>query len=355
MNELSLLSSGEVLSREERSAQMARQALVAAGSSDVLFADYMVRQSKVTLRNQAVDLKRFAEFLQAAKSTVVEGVELMYGTGMWSAVDHEAVRGFLLHMLAEGFAHGTINRRLSTVRAYAGLAMQAGWIEPGEHTKIKTVSGYGGKQARRMDERREEAGVATRIGSKRAEHVSIDEEIAKRLKRQPDTPQGRRDRLLMCILLDHGLRVGEVALLAVKSFDRRAGKMSFYRPKVDMTQTHLLSKDTKAALSAYFNSGDVPSSPDEPIFRISNAAHKLMRPGYTERGIEYRVQYLAVQAGVVGFTPHAARHYWATRSAEAVEEGKFSLFRFQEAGGWKSLTMPRRYVEWAKVANRGMV
>jgi len=33
------------------------------------------------------------------------------------------------------------------------------------------------------------------------------------LKQQPDTPQGRRDPLLMCILLEHGLRYGEIAIL----------------------------------------------------------------------------------------------------------------------------------------------
>jgi hypothetical protein len=26
----------------------------------------------------------------------------------------------------------------------------------------------------------------------------------------------------------------------------------------------------------------------------------------------------------------------------------------QEAGGWSSLAMPRRYVEWGKIANDGM-
>jgi hypothetical protein len=29
-------------------------------------------------------------------------------------------------------------------------------------------------------------------------------------------------------------------------------------------------------------------------------------------------------------------------------------FRLQEAGGWNSLALPRRYVEAAKIANEGM-
>jgi len=35
--------------------------------------------------------------------------------------------------------------------------------------------------------------------------------------------------------------------------------------------------------------------------------------------------------------------------------GKVDVFRLQEAGGWNSLAMPRRYVERSEVANEGMV
>ena len=34
---------------------------------------------------------------------------------------------------------------------------------------------------------------------------------------------------------------------------------------------------------------------------------------------------------------------------------KVDVLRLQEAGGWNSLAMPRRYVEESKIANDGMV
>jgi integrase len=37
----------------------------------------------------------------------------------------------------------------------------------------------------------------------------------------------------MCLLLEHGLRVGEVARLQVSDVDLKAGELRFYRPKVD--------------------------------------------------------------------------------------------------------------------------
>jgi hypothetical protein len=37
----------------------------------------------------------------------------------------------------------------------------------------------------------------------------------------------------MCLLLDHGLRVEEVAILMAEAFDMKAGTFTFYRPKWD--------------------------------------------------------------------------------------------------------------------------
>ena len=87
--------------------------------------------------------------------------------------------------------------------------------------------------------------------------MSLTPDQAARLKAQPDTPQGRRDALLLCLLLDHGLRVGEVAGLAVRDFDLAAGELRFYRPKVDKIQTHRLTADTLAAARAYLAAGDI--------------------------------------------------------------------------------------------------
>lgn len=43
-------------------------------------------------------------------------------------------------------------------------------------------------------------------------------------------------------------------------------------------------------------------------------------------------------------------HAWATRAARSGTDP----FALQEAGGWNSLTMPRRYIELAEVANQGV-
>ena len=70
----------------------------------------------------------------------------------------------------------------------------------------------------------------------------------------------------------------------------------------------------------------------------------------TERAINDRVGTLGERIGVQGLSPHDCRHYWATRAAR---QGT-APFALQEAGGWNSLAMPRRYVESAKIANEGV-
>ena len=150
-------------------------------------------------------------------------------------------------LLTRGYAIGSVNLHLTTLRTYAGLAMQAGVIPAGECAAIRAVRGYGRTEGKHVDSAR----TPTRKGAKKAQPVSLTPEQAARLKAQPDTPQGRRDALLLCLLLDHGLRVGEVAGLAVRDFDLAAGELRFYRPKVDKIQTHRLTADTLAAARAY--------------------------------------------------------------------------------------------------------
>ena len=167
----------------------------------------------------------------------------------------------------------------------------------------------------------------------------------------------------MCLLLDHGLRCGEVALLKVSDFNLADGSMTFYRPKVDKDQTHTLTPDTRRVLKAWIESGDCPLQADAPILRGSTKGGKLnqviavkrgekivYKGGMTERAITKRVAYLGKQNHVSGLSAHDCRHYWATRASRKGTDP----FALQEAGGWNSLAMPRRYVEAAKIANAGV-
>jgi integrase len=324
-----------------------------------VFTDYLSRKADNTIRRQAADLARFVEFLDQ----VGEQAGLQLGAALdnfaqavaafpdgpfldaeaWRGVTWGLVEGFRNWMVGQGDAVGSINVRLSTVKAYAKLATKAGVLSAEELAMIRTVAGYAHKEARRIDERR----VTSRRGNKKSAAVHITTRQAKKLKSQPDTPQGRRDALLMCLLLDHGLRVGEVARLQVSDFDVKAGEMRFLRPKVDKVQTHKLSADTLRALHAWFDSGDAPRN--NSVLRGSRKGGQLTNAGMSERSITDRVRVLGEQVGLEGLSAHDCRHYWATYWAKKVD-----VLRLQEAGGWNSLAMPRSYVEESEIANEGM-
>ena len=62
-----------------------------------------------------------------------------------------------------------------------------------------------------------------------------------------------------------------------------------------------------------------------------------------------RVRVLGKQISLEGLSARDCRHYWATFWADKVD-----VLRLQEASGWSSLSMPRRYVEESEIANKGM-
>lgn len=314
-------------------------------AAQAAFGDYQTRKADNTLRRQRADLALFADFLAVAGIPDAPTGDDLYSTpDAWRGVTWGLVEGWRNWMLQQGYSVGSVNVRLSTVKTYAKLAAKAGTLEPTDLAMIRTVGGYSHREGKRVDERRD----VTRKGAKKPAAVALTPAQIKRLKRQPDTPQGRRDAVIMALLLDHGLRVGELAGLDVTAVDLAAGTLTFYRPKVGITQTHKLSRDAKAALRRYFEAGDAPAM--GRLLRVSYGAHRLGAAGMSERNISARVRYLGKLAGIEGLSAHDLRHAWATQAARHGTP----IDRLQQAGGWSSPAMPLRYVEAAEIANSGV-
>jgi len=308
------------------------------------FDDYLSRKADNTVVAQRSDLLHFSVYLHdvGVQNTPNED-QLQTDPLAWRGVTWGLVDGFVKWQLTQGHAITSINRRLSTIKVYAKLASQAGMIDAQELALIKTVTGYAKNEARRIDARR----PVTRVGDKKRTPTRITHDQARQLKASPDTPQGRRDTLIMCLLLDHGLRVGEVVLLRAENFDVEGGLFYFERPKVDGAQVHKFSNDTLHALQGYIGAGDAPKT--GPLLRGSRKSGALTHAGISDRAIQARVRFLGEQIGLFDLSPHDCRHYWATYWAKKVD-----VIQLQEAGGWSSLEMPRRYIERAKIANIGM-
>lgn len=347
-----------IVTHDQDEREQSRQIVVSATADQFaragVFADYQTRRAPNTLRRQLDDLTTFAEYLTAvqfyeASAGHTDYAEQLYSDpAAWAHITYGVIVAFREWMLQRGYAVGTVNLKLSTVRQYAKLAFQAGALDGETHALIRTVAGYQFKEQKRVNEKRSADGTATRTGAKKAEAVTLDTAQVRALKTQPDTPQGRRDALLMALLLDHGLRVGELAALDVTTINLQDGTFTFYRPKVGKVQTHQLTRDSLKAAKAWFASGDAPAA--GRLLRASRKGGTLTEAGMSERAITGRVAYLGAAIGVVGLSAHDCRHSWATRAAR----NKTDAFDLRDGGGWNSLAMPSRYVEAAKIANEGV-
>lgn len=309
-------------------------------ASQNVFDDYHQRIARNTLRRQRGDLALFSAYLAAA-GVVVSVDDLTKKPDAWNGVTFGLVDGFARYQVQTGYAIGSVNVRLATIKKYVALATKAGSIASTEYALIKLVEGYRHKEGKNVDQTRE----VTRIGHKKAEPISINKDQARQLKIQPDTPQGRRDALLMCLLLDHGLRCGEVKGLQVQSVNLDEGMLTFYREKVYKTQNHRLTPDTYQAARKYIQT-------DKPIDQLLMGSRKggTLRGGMGTRAITDRVRVLGEAIGLSELSAHDCRHYWAT----TVSRGKTDIKTFQDAGGWSSPAMPLRYAESAEIANEGV-
>jgi integrase len=292
--------------------------------------EYHAGLAHETLRRQGADLALFTRYLH---SVGTQADDFFNNLEAWRSISYGIVEGFKRWQQLAGYAVGSINVRLATIKAYCKLAHDAGLLTTETYTRIQGVKGYRRDHARNIDEKREK----TRIGPKKAVHVSISPTHMELLKHPHTGDLSARDALLMCLLLDHGLRVGEVAGLHRSSIDLQGATLTFYRHKVDKTQIHKLTTDTLQASQLYLAA--IPAAQDSLFDNL------------TTRAINKRVRVLGKRVGLVGLSPHDCRHAWATDAAR----NKTDILSLQQAGGWNSMEMPARYVEANAIANEGVI
>lgn len=171
-------------------------------AADALFADFQRRLAEETRRRHRADLALFTRYLTEAG---IQVGNLLADPAAWRGMTWGLVQGFAIWQLREGYAVSSVNVRLSTINAYARVAAQVGGLSMEAYGYIQLMKGYRKAEARHLDKDH----TVTRRGTKKAKPRFLSLEEVARLKSQPNTPQGRRDAVLMCLFLDHGLRCGD--------------------------------------------------------------------------------------------------------------------------------------------------
>jgi integrase len=312
-----------------------------------VFVDFRSRKAENTLRRYDNDLCVFEGWLSRRLDTTV--CDLAINPAHWQVVTWGLCDEFIKWQLAEGYAVSTANQRLSTIKVFAKLALKAGALDRTEQAMIDAIDGYRRKEATNLDEKRRKAAQATRTGAKKREPNFLTTAQVKALLDQPNTPQGRRDRLFIALTVFHGLRVSELAILQRGDFDLENSRLRFYRPKIDEWHTHDLEGEALAAAKAYLTK----DAPGVGVIWLKSRPGRKDTPkqSISIRGINRRFKALGESVGVENLSPHDCRHTGATMRAEDVRnpEKAFGLLDLKNWGGWKSLSTALGYVQEAEI------
>lgn len=296
-----------------------------------------------TRKRQLNDLAAYCEYLSAMG--IERSAEEMFDlSDAWRGTTYGLLSGFIEWSLQKGYAIGTINVRLATLRKYCILAGPGpegvGVLDRDTLLLIQTVKGISGKKARNRDRERE----ITRISPKKSAPTDITIAQALALKKTT-TPKARgteaRDAALMGLLVEHALRCGEAHALDIEHINIRAGTVTFYREKTDQMETHELKKHTLMALETYLAEEGRTTG---PLF-MGNKGKRL-----SSRAINARVGRLGDVQKIDSLSPHDLRHFW---TYDALRNGT-PLDQVKSGGGWKSDSMVLRYAKRAGIANAGV-
>jgi integrase len=326
----------EILEAEQALLLQAAQAADAVVRATVFQLD-RERKATVTVKAEDDALAAFTRYLREVG--VPLSSSLAQEPRLWTAITFGLVTGFKRWAIwKQGYALKTVQNYLSSIKLYAKLAQQAGFQTAEQFLAIQHIPTIRGKEARRIDERREELGIPTRIGHKKAEPTFLSKEEFWFFIERPDTPQGWRDRIAILLMCDLSLRPYEALSRKLKHLDMEKGTISVFRFKTEQgkeVETHQLTQRLYLAIATYLKlrkDGDpeapllvrtlksealverVPRSPEDPT-------SPLWTPPLSIQGLGQRIHELGNEVGhefhhPIDLTSYDLRHWFARFSID---------------------------------------
>ena len=258
--------------------------------------------SHYTVRNYTHDLLDFFSYLKSKKISSL------------NEVDKQVLRGYLSHLMKEGFARVSISRKLSAIRSFYRYLLREELVE---------TSPIADTSSPKLDKRLPKF---------------LTPEEAVRLLEAPDssTALGQRDRALMELLYASGLRVSELVSLDLEQINLETNEIRVWG-KGAKERMVLMGKPAAAALASYLSQGR-----PRLLGKKKGYALFLNRDGgrLTERSIQRILRKYTRVAGIKKRVhPHLLRHTFATH----LLDGGADLRVVQELLGHASLVSTQIY------------
>jgi integrase len=307
----------------KRKARARRAAPADRPATSGTFAIFQERKAPRTLDRQQADLELFRRYL--AEVGIATG-DLFTRPEAWSGVTAEVVTGFVHWLYEQTPDVREVGQRLTTVKTYCLLAVRSGILDHVAYLRIRAIRNVPPRPSHEVE--LPDGGAQERAKPK----ITISGFQARQLKRQPTTtPQGRRDTLLMCLLLDQGLSCGEITRLRVEDLDLEQGTIKVARLKSGTIRVDKLSPDTLAAATTFVTQDLPPTGPLLPGSRKNGALSTVkMRGGkpreapstaatddadygMSDGAIQKRIRFLGDAIGIPGLSPQVCRRYWSKR------------------------------------------
>ncbi len=157
-------------------------------------------------------------------------------------------------------------------------------------------------------------------------------------------PTHLRDRAILLMLLDTGIRAEELCNLTVKDINLRLHRAVVWgkgREEQGTPRSVYSGTRLKAALWEYLKSFDEPLEDNDPLFPVVRNGHRT----HMSRNTLYQlIRGIADRAGVKGATVHRFRHTFAINY---LRNGG-NIYSLMDAMGHSTLSMVKRYLRIAE-------
>ena len=279
----------------------------------------------------AMEFQRYLEGQGRAKNTV-QGylVDMGQFAGWFAATNGEAltpegltpidVRLYRQFMQAEKARPATVNRRLAALRAFGSMLEGAGLAPANPAREVKGLKEQAG--APRWLDKRDQARLVREL-----------ERTVNAAHTDPARRQAARDRAVCLLMLNAGLRVGEVCALEAGDLDMgpRKGRLLVRGGKGGKDRRLPLNATARAALEAWLKARGEGGG--EAVF-LGQRGEAL-----TARAVERRLEEIGRRAGIDA-TPHTLRHSFAKNLVDA----GVTLEKVAMLLGHERLDTTRRYI-----------
>lgn len=261
--------------------------------------------STYTVRNYTTDLLGFFGFLRSKKINSLQ------------EVDRHVLRGYLSHLMEQGFVKASVARKLSAIRSFYRYLLREEMISK---NPLETTS-------------------SPKLDKRLPSFLTIEE--ARRLVESPDLskPEGQRDRALLELLYSSGIRVSELVGLDIEKISLHTNEIRVWG-KGSKERMVLMGKPAASALSNYLKQG-------RPKLLNKKTSRAVFLNRYGERILVRRVQKILEKYSRnidKRVHPHMLRHTFATH----LLDGGADLRVVQELLGHANLSSTQIYTHVTK-------